>query len=46
MLETILLIMFIGFAFVGFIAVALISFIYCFQTYCEWSHKKAKNERD
>jgi hypothetical protein len=46
MLETILLIVFIGFAFVGFIAIALISFIYCFQIYCEWSHKKAKNERD
>ena len=44
MFEYFLLFILFGFAFVGFITVGLISFIYCFQTYCEWSHKREKDE--
>jgi hypothetical protein len=46
MWELILLIMLLGFAFVGFLVTFGFAFIYCLHTYYDWQFKRSRNERD
>lgn len=46
MLENVLMLIFIGFAFVGFLVVSGVAFIYCLHVYIEWQFRKSRNEHN
>jgi len=46
MWETVLLIMLLGFAFVGFLVTSGVAFVYCLHVYLDWQFRKSRNERD
>jgi maltodextrin utilization protein YvdJ len=46
MWETILLVLVIGFAFIGFLGTFMVAFIFCLHTYYDWQFKRSRDERD
>jgi maltodextrin utilization protein YvdJ len=45
MLDMILFVLVIGFAFIGFLGTFIVAFVYCMHTYYEWQFKRSRDER-
>jgi len=46
MWETVLFVLVIGFAFIGFLGTFMVAFVYFLHNYNEWQFRKYRNERD